>query len=94
MKKLIAGLVVLFSTFNILAEPGGTYTLTGNEKGLSEIIKADMEKYPNLYKGESLNSYISKFKKENQIGKRKLSPGDVLRFPETMASIKAKKQKP
>ena len=93
MKKkiLTAGLVVLFSTFNILAEPGGTYTLTGDEKGLSEIIKTDMALFPDLYKGESLNSYISKFKMENRIGKRKLSPGDVLRFPQTLASLKVKK---
>ena len=67
------------------------------EKGVSlidgrytEIIKADMQKFPDLYKGENLKSYTSKFKKENKVGKRKLSPGDELRFPETLASIKIK----
>ncbi len=73
------------------AKPGETYILTGEEKGVAEIVKNDMEQYPDLYKGETLNSYISKFKRENKIGKRKLSPGDPLRFPETFASIKAKK---
>lgn len=88
--KLIAGLIVALSALSVLAEPGGIYTLTGDEKGLSEIIRADMAQFPDFYKGESLNSYISKFKKENRIGKRKLSPGDELRFPETLASLKLK----
>lgn len=83
--------IALFSTNLVLAKPGGTYTLTGEEKGVPEIIKADMEKNPDLYKGESLKSYIAKFKKENQIGQRKLAPGDQLKFPDTKASIDAKK---
>jgi len=93
MKKrsLVAGLVVALLLYSAMAEPGGTYTLTGEEKGIAEIIKADMQQFPDLYKGESRISYTSKFKKENQIGRRKLNPGDQLRFPETMASIKAKK---
>lgn len=73
------------------AEPGGVYTLTGKEKGVAEIIKADMRQHPSLYKGESLNSYIKKFKQENKIGKRKLSPGDQLHFPDTLVSLKAKR---
>ena len=59
--KLQIGLLVAISTFHVLGEPGGTYTLTGDEKGLSEIIKADMQKFPDLYEGESLRSYTSKF---------------------------------
>lgn len=82
--KRMVGLIVALSAHSVLAEPGGIYTLTGDEKGLSEIIRADMAQCPDLYKGESLNSYISKFKKENRIGKRRLSPGDELRFPETL----------
>ena len=95
MKKkiLIAECVFVASFFSAWAEPGGTYTLTGEEKGVEEIIKADMEQYPELYQGESLDGYISKFKKRNKIGKRTLSPGDQLYFPETMASRKAKKLK-
>ncbi len=90
-KTLTAGLVIVLSIINVWAEPGGTYTLTGKERGIAEIIKGDMEKHPDLYKGESLNSYVSKFKKENRIGKRKLSPGDQLQFPETSTSLQAKK---
>jgi len=84
------GLVIAFACTHALAKPGGTYTLTGREKNVAEIITSDMEQYPELYKGESLNGYIYKFKKENRIGKRKLAPGDVLVFPETDESIKRK----
>ena len=94
MNIKLTGLVVLLSVFYAEAKPGGIYTLTGDEKSIAEIIKADMEQFPELYKGETLNSYISKFKRENKIGKSKLSPGDQLRFPETLASIQAKKPKP
>lgn len=92
-KILTTGLVIVVPIFNVWAEPGGTYTLTGKEKGIAEIIEADMAQYPELYQGESLNGYISRFKRENKIGKRKISPGDQLLFPETLASIKAKKAK-
>ena len=89
MKTIWISTVVLLA-FYANAKPGETYTLTGAEKSVTGIIKADMEQYPELYKGESLNSYISKFKKENRIWKRKLSPGDQWRFPDTIASVKAK----
>ncbi len=93
MKTRLAGLMAVLSIVNIWAEPGGIYTLTGNEKGIAEIIKADMAKYPDLYKGETLNCYMSKFKRENKIGKKKLSPGDVLCFPQTLASLKLKRDR-
>ena len=92
MKKILMGINIAFVLLiiNTWAKPGGVYTLTGDEKSIAEIIKSDMKKHPNLYKGESLNSYISKFKEENRIEKKKLSPGDQLQFPETTASLKAK----
>lgn len=82
--------MIVFPIFNTWAEPGGSYILTGKEKSIGEIIQADMKKYPDLYQGESLSSYTSTFKKENRIGKRKLSPGDELTFPDTLASIKTR----
>lgn len=88
---IIANLIVLLSIHIGFAEPGGSYTLTGKEKSLEEIISTDMETFPNLYKGESLKFYLGKFKNENNLGHRKLAPGDQLIFPETKASIKAKK---
>lgn len=93
LNQLLTATAVSAALFiiNAEAEPGGTYTLTGNEKSLTEVIQADMQNHVELYKGESLSSYTKKFKKENQIGKRKLNPGDELVFPETMASLKAKK---
>ena len=91
MKLRSAVLLIACATCSSYTEPGGTYTLTGNEKGVTEIVKADMAKYPDLYKGETLGSYVSKFKKENRIGKRKLSPGDQLTFPATQASLDANK---
>ena len=92
MKKiLIAEIVIASSLFSAWAEPGGTYTLTGEEKGIEEIIKADMAPYPALYKGVYLPSYLSEFKRKNKIGKRKFSPGDILYFPDTAASRKEKK---
>ena len=84
--------IVLSNVFCIAwAEPGGTYTLTGEERGIEEIIKADMAKYPDLYKGVSFRSYLADFKRKNKIGKRTFSPGDVLHFPETAALLSAKK---
>lgn len=93
MKKkiLMAEFILSASLVSAWAEPGGTYTLTGEEKRVEEIIKADMTQHPALYKGESLKSYVEKFKKENKIGKRKLSPGDQLHFPDTPASLKAER---
>ncbi|RKX45936.1 MAG: hypothetical protein DRP64_03980 [Verrucomicrobia bacterium] len=88
---IIANLIVLLSIHIVFAEPGGLYTLTGKEKSLEEIISTDMETFPDLYKGESLKFYLGKFKNENNLGHRKLAPGDQLIFPETKASIKAKK---
>ena len=71
------------------AKPGGSYTLTGSEQSIEAIIKADMEQNPDLYIGESLRSYMAKFKNENNIGHRKLSSGDKLVFPHTKSSLKA-----
>lgn len=91
IRSNLTTLVLAVTTCLSLAEPGGSYILTGNEKSVDEIVKHDMEKYPDLYIGESFNFYVARFKKENEIGKRKLAPDDALTFPETRASIKAKK---
>ena len=85
--------MILLSTFNVCAKPGEIYTLTGEEKSILEIVKADMGHFPELYLGESLESYTKKFKTENRIGKRKLSPKDELQFPATQLSIKYSKFK-
>jgi hypothetical protein len=86
--------IVVTAFYSSFAEPGGSYTLTGTEKGIAEIVKADMEQYPELYKGETFNSYVLKFKAENKIGRRKFKPGDQLRFPETVASLKQASETP
>jgi hypothetical protein len=72
------------------AEPGGIYILTGKETGVAEIIETDIRQYPDLYEGVSLDRYIDRFRQENDIGRRRLSPGDTLRFPETPASLELK----
>ena len=90
INRIIAGLVILSSVFTAESKPGDVYTLTGQEKSIEEIVKADMENYPDLYKGESYTFYVPKFKRENNIGNRKLAIGDELIFPETKASIEAK----
>ncbi len=87
------GILSFLSIPSAMGSPGGIYTLSGNEKSVREIIKADVEKYPDLYMGESLGAYLSEFKKVNQIGARKLAPGDELVFPETMVSLKARRAK-
>jgi hypothetical protein len=96
MKRLLlaAECVSVVAFFSVWAEPGGTYTLTGDEKGVEEIIKADMARYPELYKGVNFRSYLSDFKRKNEIGKRKFTPGDTLHFPDTAASLSAKKAPP
>jgi len=86
----LTNLIVALSIHIIFAEPGGSYTLTGNEKSIEAIIKTDMEQHPDLYIGESLRSYMAKFKNENKIGRSKLAPGDKLVFPDTKISLKAK----
>lgn len=91
--KLLMELVLVASCLSAWAEPGGSYTLTGEEKGIEEIIKADMAQYPILYEGVNTRSYLSKFKKKNKIGKSKFSPGDILYFPDTLASLRAKKER-
>ena len=88
---LLVSLVGAISIHSVFAEPGGVHVLTGNEKSIEEIVKADMEKHPDLYTGESFQFYVVKFKQENNIGKRKLAPGDQLTFPETKASIEENK---
>ncbi len=90
MKIRMAEMVLVASCLSTLAEPGGTYTLTGEEKGVEEIIQADMAQFPELYEGVSPSSYLLEFKQKNKIGKRKFSPGDILYFPDTPASRNAK----
>ncbi len=92
MRVLIIQVVFVTSLLSTSAEPGGTYTLTGEEKGIEEIIQADMAQYPDLYRGVNTHSYILEFKKKNEIGKRRFSPGDMLYFPETAASLSAKQE--
>ena len=94
MKLKITSLIVVAVSLNLIGEakPGESYTLTGKEKGIAEIVQGDVKQYPDFYRGENINSYISKFKRENKIGKRELSPGDQLLFPETLASIKKKNE--
>lgn len=91
MKTLLACACLTLLTAGVFAKPGGTYTLTGEEKSIADIVKADMAKYPELYKGESFKRYLSKFKAENKIGRKKYKPGDQLLFPETSTSLKQKK---
>ena len=57
------GILSFLSIPDAMGSPGGTYTLSGNEKSVREIIKADVEKYPDLYMGEPLGAYLSEFKK-------------------------------
>lgn len=89
-KIYTAASINILLLFGAWAEPGGCYTLKGQERGISEIIEADMEKYPDLYRGESIFDYIRKFKASNKIGQRTLKQGDKLFFPDTLASIKAR----
>lgn len=93
MKARSASLLIVYTTCAAFAEPGGTYTLTGEEKGIEEIVKADMEQYPELYEGENFNSYLSRFKAENKIGYKEYKPGDQLQLPSTTASRRIKKEK-
>lgn len=87
LKSLFIGLLFAITASGLLAEPGGVYILTGNEKGIDEIVKEDMERYPELYKGERFSSYLSRFKAENKVGTSSLNPGDPLTFPHTLASL-------
>jgi hypothetical protein len=89
---MISILSIICAPF-VSAIPGGTYVLTGNEKSIQEIISADMEQYPDLYKGESLSAYVDTFKRVNNIGQKKLTLGDNLVFPETAASRGLKEAK-
>ena len=88
-RKPAAALIVWIGTHSLLwaslarAIPGGTYVLTGNEKSVEEIVRADVEKYPDLYQEELLPDYLAEFRRVNKIGSRKLAPGDELVFPET-----------
>lgn len=82
--------VMISSILSAESKPGEVYTLTGQEKSIDKIVEADMENYPELYKGETYRVYVLRFKRENKIGKRKLAIGDELVFPETKSSIKAK----
>ena len=62
-------------------KPGEPYVLTGEESSAEEIVRRDMWLYPELYKGETFDSYYRKFVKTNRIGKRRFRPGDKLVFP-------------
>jgi hypothetical protein len=83
-------LMVASSALTLLAEPGGTYTLTDNEQSIAAIIQTDMKLHPELYKGETFKNYLAKFKLENKIGRRKFKPGDQLLFPETEVTLQQK----
>jgi hypothetical protein len=90
--RLIFIFWMLLLCINVRAVPGGTYLLTGKEKGFEEIVRADMEKFPEMYEGVHLKSYLQRFKKENKIGRRRFSPGEKLVFPSTIASLRMKKK--
>ena len=90
--RLLASLVLVLSGFYAWGEPGGSYTLTGEEKGIEAIIKADMERFPELYEGVDPRSYLKEFKKKNRIGERKFAAGDILYFPDTPASLRVKNE--
>ena len=86
MKIQITGLAIALFICSAFAKPGGMYTLTGEEKGIDAIVKADMQQFPEYYKGETFRRYLAEFKKVNNIGKKQFKPGDQLRFPDTKAS--------
>ena len=86
MKIQITGLIITLFICSAFSKPGGMYTLTGEEKGIDAIVKADMQQFPEYYKGETFRRYLAEFKKVNNIGKKKFKPGDQLRFPDTKAS--------
>lgn len=89
MKFIHLILLIFLSCLCIQGKPGGTYVLTGQEKSIADILKADFQKYPELYADEPLPEYMAEFKRLNQIGKRKLVTGEKLIFPETIALRKA-----
>lgn len=93
MNSLYPVITVFLCVLSALGEPGGTYTLTGKEKSIRAIIKTDIEKYPDLYEGEPLAAYLSEFNETNNIGRVQLAVGDVLVFPETIASREAQDAK-
>jgi len=82
--------LVVMAAFQLCAKPGETYILTGKERGVDEVVKADMQQYPESYTGETFSSYFRKFKSENKIGRKRYKPGDELFFPHTLISSKAK----
>jgi hypothetical protein len=88
MKTQTVILILLLAALGSFAEPGASYTLTGDEEGIEEIVKADMTKFPTLYEGETFDRYLLKFKSKNKIGRKKFNPGDQLQFPITMAALK------
>ena len=90
MKTQTVFIILHVAALVSFAEPGASYTLTGDEKGIEEIVKADMAQYPALYEGETFERYVLKFKSENKIGRKKFKPGDPLQFPVTMASLKSR----
>ena len=49
---------ILLLCVNARAMLGDTYLLTGKEKGFEEIVRADMEKFPKMYEGVHLKSYL------------------------------------
>jgi hypothetical protein len=96
MNLSLSGILVLSLLLSAAAEPGETYVLTGREKSIFSIYKADMKAYPELYKDEDINVYYSNFKTLNNLDGRKLKTGEELIFPHTkesekiMAAAKAK----
>lgn len=87
MKLYVSG--ILFSLlFSVAAKPGESYVLTGREKSIFEIFQADLKAYRHLYEGEDINTYYRAFKSINNLGERKLKPGEELIFPDTEMSKK------
>ncbi len=83
MNLYLPSLFVLSLLLSAAAKPGETYVLTGREKSVFSIFRADMKAYPELYKDEDINVYYSNFKTLNNLDGRKLKTGEELIFPHT-----------
>jgi len=84
MKSILSSLILFSFMLSVSAKPGGTYALTGKESSIFGIFQADMKAFPELYEGEDVNEYYSRFKAVNDLeGDRKLQLGEELKFPHT-----------
>ncbi|MDF7799818.1 hypothetical protein P4C99_10095 [Pontiellaceae bacterium B1224] len=82
--------IIFFLLLSTAAKPGESYILTGRETSIFGIFQADLKAYPELYEGEDVNAYYQSFKTLNNLGERKLKPGEELIFPDTALSKKIK----